>query len=225
MIRSICRCAVFAAFTFAVSLSVAQEVSPDVVSPDMLLRTVTEEVITLVKQNRGHLNPARTNQTNVLVERKVLPLFDFSRMTQLAVGRNWTSATAEQRNALTTEFSMLLVRTYITAIRNYRDQNIDFQSLDIGPDTAQATVKSVIKQSGTPQVTIDYDMHKTTAGWKVYEIRMDGVNLIANYRGTFAARLRDGGVAGLIHSLAEKNRQSNYSGSEAHGPSPSENPA
>jgi phospholipid transport system substrate-binding protein len=204
MVRSFLKGAALAAtLVFGTSTVGAQEQAPDAV-----VRTVTEQVITLVKQSRGNFNAAQTNQVNTQLERSIIPLFDFSRMTQIAVARNWATASAEQRSRLTTEFQALLVRTYSTAIRNYRDENIEFKPLDLPPGATQAMVSSVVKRSGTGRVSIDYEMQKTPAGWKVYEIRMDGVNLIANYRETFATKVRDSGLDGLIQALAEKNRQS-----------------
>ena len=219
MIRAVLSCAICLTLALTTSVSIAQEAGPDV-----LLKTVVAEVQTITKQNRGHLNAAKTNQLSELLERKILPLFDFGRMTQTAVARHWVMATSEQRNALTAEFRTLLVRTYSTALRNYRDEKIEFKPLDLMTGATEATVKSVLRQGGAERATIDYDMEKTLAGWKVYEIRLDGVNLIANYRETFVAKIRTSGVDGLIRALAEKNRQnSSGSGTSTAGGAP-ENP-
>lgn len=206
MLGTIFRWAAGAALVFTLPLAGAQEIT----APDTLVKEATAEVIGILKQSRGHLNSAKTIQSNDLVERKVLPLFDFSRMAQIAVGRNWGPASTDQRDALTTEFRTLLVRTYSTALRTYRDEQIEFKPLDAPPAGGQATVKSIVKHSGSARTTIDYDMQKTPLGWKVYEIRIDGVNVIANYRQTFASKVRDDGIDGLIKALAEKN--ANYSG-------------
>lgn len=188
------------ACAISASIALAQETAPDA-----LLKEATAEVVSLAKQSRGHLNAARTHQVNETIERKILPLFDFERMTQSAVGRSWASATPEQRSALTREFTTLLVRTYSTALRNYRDEKIEFKPLELPQGATQATVKSVIKQGTTVRTSIEYDMEKTRAGWKIHDIRMDGVNVIANYRGTFASKIRAGGVDALVRALAEKN--------------------
>ena len=200
---------------FVTPLALAQ-----VVPPDLLLKSVTAEVSALVKRSRGHLNAARTNEVNDLVERKIVPLFDFGRMTQNALARNWAHATVDQRSALTAEFKTLLVRTYSTVLRNYRDQVIEFKSVSVEPASTHVTVSSVMKQAGSAGTLIDYEMEKTAAGWKVYEIRFDGVKLIENYRSTFAARVRDVGIDGLIKALSDKNRQSNNSGADAEPVSP-----
>jgi phospholipid transport system substrate-binding protein len=181
--------------------SLAQDVAPDV-----LLKAATLEVIASIRHDKDIRagNPAKVAE---LVETRILPLFDFTRMTQIAVARNWRLATPEQQKALTTEFKTLLVRTYSTALSSYRDQVIEFKHLRTAPGDTQVTVKSVMKQPGTEPLTMDYDMEKIPTGWKVYDIKIDGVSLIATYRETFAGKVREGGVPGLIKSLADKNRQ------------------
>lgn len=175
------------------------------IAPDALLSAVTSEVITIIRQdNRQDASP-----TNIahLIESKVVPYFDFTRMTRVALARNWSLASPDQRQALTAEFKTLLVRTYSTALSNYRDQVITFKPLRFTPADAEVTVKSEVKQAGSNPIAMDYDMEKTSEGWKVYDIKFDGVSLIINYRGTFAAEVRTGGVDGLIKSLSNKNRE------------------
>jgi phospholipid transport system substrate-binding protein len=185
----------------AAPFSLAQDVAPDA-----LLKAVTLEVIAIIKKDKEIQagNPAKVAD---LVETRILPFFDFTRMTQVAMARNWRVATPEQQKALTTEFKTLLVRTYSTALSSYRDQVIEFKPLRAASGDTEVTVKSVIKQPGTEQLTMDYDMGKTTAGWKVYDIKIEGISLISTYRETFAGKVREGGVDGLIKSLSDKNRQ------------------
>jgi phospholipid transport system substrate-binding protein len=175
-------------------------------APDVLLKTVTLEVIAIIRQDKDIQagNPAKVAD---LVETRILPLFDFTRMTQLAMARNWRLATPEQQKALTTEFKTLLVRTYSTALSSYRGQAVEFKRLRAASGDTEVTVNSVMKQPGTEPLTMDYDMEKIAAGWKVYDIKIDGVSLITTYRETFAGKVREGGVDGLIKSLADKNRQ------------------
>jgi phospholipid transport system substrate-binding protein len=183
-------------------------------TPDALLSAVTSEVVAVLRQNRGLAeSPAKLAE---LVEIKVLPLFNFSRMAQLAMARNWRLASPEQQTALGAEFRTLLVRTYSVALSNYRDQAIAYKRLRTTPGDTEVTVRSDVKQ-GSGQLRIDYDMEKTPAGWKVYDIKIDGVSLVTAYREGFAARVRDAGVDGLIKTLAEKNRQGD-SASRSAGP-------
>jgi len=173
--------------------------------PNAMLQAVTLEVIAAMKRERGQ-HDANQKQVASLVETKVLPLFDFSRMTQIAVARNWRLATPEQQLALTGEFKALLVRTYSAALSTYRDQVIEFRSMRSAPADIDVTVRSVVKQPGTAPIAMDYDMEKTPTGWKVYDIKVAGVSLVTTYRDTFSERIREDGVDGLIKALEEKNR-------------------
>ena len=179
----------------------AQEVAPNV-----LLQSTTLEVITAIKRQRD-LHGGQPTQVASLVETKVLPLFDFSRMTRIAVARNWRLASPEQQAALTAAFRTLLVRTYSTALSSYRDQVIEFRSMHSAPADIEVTVKSLVKQSGTAPIAMDYDMEKTPAGWKVFDIKVAGISLVTTYRDSFSAKIREDGVDGLIKALEEKNRQ------------------
>jgi phospholipid transport system substrate-binding protein len=174
------------------------------VAPDVLLSTATTDVIAAIRQSREQSeSPAKLADT---VETRVLPLFDFSRMTQLAMGRNWRVATAQQQTLLTNEFRRLLVRTYSAALTSYRDQKIEFRRLRSQPGDTDVTVKSDVK-NGTERMTIDYEMVKTPTGWLVYDVKIDGVSLVTAYRESFASKVRTDGVDGLIRTLAEKNRR------------------
>lgn len=175
-------------------------------APDVLVRTVTNEVIGIIKQDK-EIQAGDTRKTIALVEQKVLPHFDFGRMTALAMGANWRRATPEQQKLLVEQFRTLLVRTYSTALTAYRDQVIEFRPLRAQPGDTEVTVRSEVRQSGTQPVTIDYSMAKSNDAWKVYDVSVGGVSLVTTYRETFAAEVRNAGVDGLIKSLAGKNRQ------------------
>jgi phospholipid transport system substrate-binding protein len=174
-------------------------------APDVLLKAVTAEVLAVIREDKDIQSgdPAKVAE---LVETRVLPHFDFARMTQLAVGRNWRLAVPEQQQALIVEFKTLLVRTYSTALSSYRDQVIEYKPLRAEPGAAEVTVKSEVRQAGGQRMTIDYEMEKTPAGWKVYDIKVAGVSLVTTYRGTFATTVRDSGIEGLLKSLSDKNR-------------------
>jgi len=185
----------------APAVALAQDVPPDV-----LLKAVTLEMIGIIVQDQD-IQAGTPAKVADLVETRILPHFDFTRMTQIAVARNWRLATPEQQKALTLEFQTLLVRTYSTALSSYRNQVIEYKPLRVAPDATEVTVKSEVRQSRRERVTIDYDMEKTPAGWKVYDIKLGGVSLVTTYRDTFAGRVRAGGIEGLIKSLSDKNRQ------------------
>ena len=173
-------------------------------APDALVKTISDEVISIVKQDKD-IQSGNQKKINDLVDAKVLPYFNFSRMTALAMGRNWPKANAEQQKTLTGEFRNLLVRTYSSALSTYKNQVIEFKPLRAAAGATDATVKTEVKQAGTEPVSIDYGVEKTPAGWKVYDVVVGGVSLVTNYRETFNAEITKGGVDGLIKSLASKN--------------------
>jgi phospholipid transport system substrate-binding protein len=191
-------------FVAALFIPIAQA---QVLAPDVLVKTITEEVVAILKQDKD-IQAGDPKKVAELLETKVVPHFNFTRMTRIAMARNWRSASPEQQKELTGEFKTLLVRTYSTAISSYRDQKIDYRPLRAKPEDTEVTVKSEVKQSGSSQpVSIDYEMEKTPNGWKVYDVKVGGVSLVTTYRETFASEVKDRGVDGLIKSLSAKNRQ------------------
>lgn len=182
------------------SVALAQELAPDV-----QVKNITMEVIGILKQDKD-IQAGNSRKIAQLVETRILPHFNFARMTQIAVAVNWRRATPEQQKALTEEFKTLLVRTYSNALSLYRDQTIEFKPLRMRPDDVEVTVKSDIRQTGAQPVTLDYEMAKTPSGWKVFDVKVSGVSLITNYREDFAAQARESGIDGLIKMLVSKNR-------------------
>jgi phospholipid transport system substrate-binding protein len=182
----------------------AQLLLPPPERPDALMRSVTSEVIAVLRQDQ-----AAGERTDVvrLVQKKILPHFDFQRMTRMAVARNWPLASPEQQKALIGEFTALLVRTYSVSLSGYRDQEIEYKPLRAAAGDVEVLVRSAVKRSGSETMTIDYDMENTAAGWKVYDVKVAGVSLVITYREAFAAAVRDAGIDGLIKSLSDKNRQ------------------
>ena len=174
-------------------------------APDALLRSVSDEVIGKIKADQG-LQAGKPADASALVESSILPLFDFARMTRLALARNWHLATPEQQQAITEEFRGLLVRTYASALASYRGESVVFKQLRAAPAGTSVTVRSEVKQPGRERTTLDYEMEHTAAGWKIYNVKVADVCLISNYRDVFAEKVRLGGVDGLIKFLQEENR-------------------
>ncbi|HTF13806.1 MAG TPA: ABC transporter substrate-binding protein [Burkholderiales bacterium] len=195
---------IFFCSLFALLIPVAQAQQP---APDVLVKTITEEVVTILKKDQD-IQAGDAKKAADLIETKIVPHFNFVRMTRIAMARNWRLASPEQQKELVGEFKTLLVRTYSTALSNYRDQQIDYRPLRAKPEDTEVTVKSDVKPSGSSQpISIDYEMEKTPNGWKVYDVKVGGVSLVTTYRDTFASEVRERGVDGLIKSLAAKNRQ------------------
>src|ERR1035441_700374 len=157
------------------------------VAPDALLRAVTVEVIDKIKQEQ-ELHAVDPAKVAALVETRILPLFDFVHMTRLAMARNWRLATPERQRVLTEEFKTLLVRTYSTALAHYRGEVIDVKQLRAPPLGSEVPVRSDVKQPGKERMTLDYEMEKTPAGWKIYDVKVAGVCLVTTYRDLFAEK-------------------------------------
>ena len=193
----------FLSLALALGLSSSLAQAADI-PPDVLARTTTQEVLSILKQDKESLsdNPAKVYQ---LVEAKILPNFDFNRMTQLAVGKHWPRATAQQKQALVTEFRNLLVRTYSSSLLEFSNQAVEFKPMTIKPDDTDVTVHSEIRQPGGQPIPIDYSMYKTAFGWKVYDVAIDSVSLVTNYRASFSSTIRQSGIDGLIATLAAKS--------------------
>lgn len=174
-------------------------------APDALARSVTDEVLTIVRADKD-LQAGNPQKVAQLVETKVLPHFNFNRMTQLAVGRNWRQASPAQQRLLVEEFRTLLVRTYTTAFTQYKNQTIEYRPLRMAPADTDVIVKSLIKQPSGQPIAIDYRMEKGKGGWKVYDVTIEGISLVENYRNTFNNEIQRSGVDGLIKALADKNK-------------------
>jgi phospholipid transport system substrate-binding protein len=173
-------------------------------TPDELVRKSTTEVLGMLKADKELAagDPAKVEK---LANEKILPYFNFQRMTQLAVGRSWREATDSQKTALIDEFRRLLVRTYSASLSQFKNQNIDVKPLKLTPSDTEVVVKTLIAQPGAQSIPIDYSMEKTKDGWKVFDVLIDGVSLVTNYRSSFSTEIKNSGIDGLVKSLADRN--------------------
>ncbi len=175
----------------------------DVATPDGLIMATVREVLATVKQDKTIVHdPSRLQ---ALVDEKILPHFDFTRMTQLVVGRPWRAATPEQKEALVREFRAMLVRTYTSVFSAYPDPEVEVKSAKL-LDENEATVRSIIRVSDGRVVTVDYEMRKKDGGWKAFDVTVEGISMVTSYRGSFADEIKQVGIDGLIKTLSEKNR-------------------
>jgi phospholipid transport system substrate-binding protein len=186
-------------FLFCVS---AQAQMP---APDVLARSVTDEVLAVIRADKD-IQSGNQKKVIDLVEAKVLPHFSFPRMTQLAMGKNWRAANPDQQKRLIAEFRALLVRTYTTAFTQYKNQSIEYRPVRMVAADTDVVVQSLIKQQSGPPIAVDYSMEKTDNGWKVYNLKIEGISLIENYRNSFNTEVERNGVEGLIKALADKNK-------------------
>jgi len=174
-------------------------------APDVLVKNVTLEVVELIAKDKEIRSGDRAKLIQV-IDAKVLPHFNFTAMTALALGQSWNKASPEQKKRLTEEFRTLLVRTYASALAAYSEQKLEFRPLRAKATDTEVTVQVRVLQPGAQPVPIDYAMEKTSSGWKVYDVMVGGVSLVANYRTEFSNVVRESGIDGLIKSLAAKNR-------------------
>jgi phospholipid transport system substrate-binding protein len=172
--------------------------------PDVLVKNVTQEVVELITKDK-EIRSGNRGKLIQVIEAKVLPHFNFGSMTALAMGQSWSKATPEQKKQLVEQFKTLLVRTYASALAAYSEQKFDFRPLRAKPADTDVTVNVRVLQPGGQPVTLDYSMEKTGSGWKVYDVMVGGVSLVANYRTEFSKAVRETGIDGLIKTLREKN--------------------
>ncbi|HEX6265281.1 MAG TPA: ABC transporter substrate-binding protein [Burkholderiales bacterium] len=190
---------------FAAAAHAQPQAQPQMQAPDVLVKNVTTEVVELIGKDRDIRSGDRAKLVQ-LIEAKVLPHFNFQSMTALAMGQSWNKADPAQKKQLIEEFKTLLVRTYASALAAYSEQRFDYRPLRARPTDTDVTVQVRVIQPGAQPVPIDYSMEKTGGGWKIYDVMVGGVSLVANYRTEFNGTVRASGVDGLIKSLQAKNR-------------------
>jgi phospholipid transport system substrate-binding protein len=172
--------------------------------PGQLVGETVRDVQQIIRQDPA-LQAGDQQRTLDLVEKKILPHFDFERMTMLAVGKDWERATPDQRERLVKAFRTLLVRTYSGALATYKDYKIDVKPTkgDTGDNTV---VRTQVTGPGTSTpVVMEYRMHRTSSGWKVQDVAVEGVSLVTTYRTTFKSEIDRNGFDGLIKLIASKN--------------------
>lgn len=173
--------------------------------PDALVKRTVEEVLGILRAGK-QVQAGNVEHIARLMEEKVAPHFDFTRMTRLAVGRSWREASPAQRETLIREFHTLLVRSYSAAFTFYRDIAVEYRPFRMNAGDQDATVNTLIRLPGGAQpIAVDYDMTLSGGQWKVFDVRIDGASLVINYRNLFAQEIQRGGIEGLIKSLMDKN--------------------
>ncbi|MDB5809902.1 MAG: signal peptide protein [Betaproteobacteria bacterium] len=171
-------------------------------APDALVKSTADEVLAVIKQNKDK------SALREIAEQKVVPHFDFKRMTQSAVGRAWRDATPAQQQALENGFRTLLVNTYTNALSTAAtgSEAVDVKPVKVGADQNEVTVKTTIKDANKQVIPVDYRLEKSAAGWKVTDVVVENLSLVTNYRSNFASEVSRSGIDGLIKALEDKNR-------------------
>jgi phospholipid transport system substrate-binding protein len=173
-------------------------------APDVMVKRLSTEVLATIKADPA-IQAGDMNRIIALVDSKIMPNVNFTRMTSSAVGRYWRQATPEQQKQLQEEFKTLLVRTYSGALSEVKDQTLSFRPMRSRPEDTEVVVRSEVRGKGDP-IQLDYRMEKTPTGWKIYDLNVLGVWLVETYRTQFAQEIGSKGIDGLIASLVQRNR-------------------
>ncbi len=192
----------FRSLTLLLTLLFALPVHANTEAPDALVSRVSNEVLQILQ---GSAAAPGSAEVIAQVKEKILPHFDFSRMTALATGIGWRTASAGQKTELTEQMRTLLVRTYSSALSKYKDQTLEFLPPRESADKNRVIVRSLLKQPGAQAIAVDYRMASSSEGWKVYDVVVDGVSLVTTYRDAFSTEVRNNGIDGLIRMLKDKN--------------------
>ncbi len=171
-----------------------------------LVKTTTDRVLETLTNERDAIEES-PNRLFEIVDEIILPHFDFERMSRRVLGKAWKRASPEQQSQFVKEFRILLVNTYATALKIYSDETIEFLPPREKEGGKETTIRTQIIQSGSPPIPINYRMYQRDDGWKVFDIAIDGVSLVINYRSTFRSEIRKNGVDGLIARLAKHNSE------------------
>ena len=173
-------------------------------APDALIKRVSTEVLDAIKADKS-VQSGDMSRVLALVDSKVMPNVNFTRMTAATVGRNWRQATPEQKARLQDEFKTLLIRTYSGALSQVREQTLNVKPMRSAAGENEVTVRTEVIGRGDP-VQLDYRREKTPTGWKIYDLNVLGVWLVETYRTQFAQEISASGIDGLIASLAQRNK-------------------
>ncbi len=198
--------AIILLFAMAIFSSAAQ--AGDKPMPNELVENTTEEMLAALRKDKGLISqqPAHIYQ---LADEIVLPHFDFNYMSALALGKHWRRATEEQKQRFPQEFRSLLLRTYATALNEYTDEKVVYLPMRVNMSKGDVTINTEIHRQAGPVIPVSYHLHEKNGEWKVYDIKIEGISLVANYRSTFSHEIRRGGMDRLISKMAKKNARVN----------------
>ena len=176
------------------------------IGPEQLIKETTVKVMAEITANADTLK-SDPRSVYKLVDELVLPHFDFSAMTDLALGKYKDQVSSEQKPTLVNEFRTLLVRTYSSALFEYTGQELTYLPMEGSEADGKVTVRTEIELSGGFPIPIDYTLRNSEDGWKVFDVSVDDVSLVTNYRSSFARAIKKSGVDGLIETLRERNQE------------------
>jgi phospholipid transport system substrate-binding protein len=172
-------------------------------SPDALVKSTADEVLAVIRTTKDKAALRKA------AEQKVLPHFDFRAMTQLAVGQHWRQATPEQQKALEDAFKTLLINTYTASLNvaSTGKESVEVKPIDVKPGDTDVIVRTVVRTGSRQPIPVDYRMTKGASGWKVYDVIVENLSLVTNYRSSFASEIGRSGIDGLVKALQTKNNE------------------
>ena len=188
-----------------IAFATAAQAAPATEAPDALVKRISQDVIDTAKADKG-IQAGDINRVNALVETKILPYVDFQRMTSLAAGRHWRTATPDQQQRLSAEFRTLLVYTYSGALSQIKNETVDFKPLRADPSDTEVEVRSQVNVARGEPIPLNYRVAKSPTGWKIYDINVLGAWLVETYKSSFNSEISKGGIDGLIKTLSDKNK-------------------
>ena len=203
--QSVARCLVALLLLVAMPLLLVATAAGAQEAPDVMVKRVAEDVLATIRADPAIQAGSETRIREVL-ETRLLPNFDFMRMTSLAMGKNWRAASPEQQKRIAEEFRGLLVRTYSGALNRYRNETIEYKPVRMNAGDTEVTVRTAVMRANGPPIQIDYSLMKSADTWKSYDVIIGGVSLVTNYRDEFSEQIKNGGVDGLIKTLADRNK-------------------
>ena len=183
----------------AVWPSTAQSAEDVVVAATEAIYRAIKDQCREIEQNPFHLHK--------LVEEILIPHADFTRMAQLALGKHWKAAEINLRSEFVIQFRQLLIRTYSTAVQMASLEAIRYLPSRAGTKPDTMTVRTEVRRPGEALVTINYRLYQRDVEWFVYDILVDGISLVSNYRSTFAEEISNNGFSGLVSVLEKKNQR------------------
>lgn len=195
----------FMQLIYGLTLVAFAQVAMADIAPDELVKTTADDVLAVVKQDKD-IQAGDMAKITALAEEKILPNFNFDRVSRMVLGKHWRTASADQKEAFKQQFRSLLIRTYASALSKYQNQTIEIKPMRMQPGDKEVTVRTQILQPGGQPIAVDYSLEKAADSWKVYDIVIEGVSLVTNYRGQFGEEIKRSGLDGLIQKLVEKNK-------------------
>jgi phospholipid transport system substrate-binding protein len=197
------RKAAFAAVMVLLAVTTALPALAASVAPDQVARETADMTLREIKARKQELS-ADPQKLYALVEEKIIPHFDFDQISQLVLGKHWKDASPEQRERFSSAFQRMLIRSYSHALIEYDSERIEWAPLRMTAGATDVVIRSNVIRKGGPPIPINYNLHLKNDQWLVYDVTIDAISLVTNYRGTFANEIRKGGLDSLIARLEQK---------------------